>query len=139
MGPGGIKSTIHNYQLSALIAQFQSGKWQGFVQTAGSWDPAAGVGVYFRFGSMSPFSGVHDPKLDSLLLGAASSLNNSTRSALYAQAAKYIAANYYGPFFFSWAPSQIAARGCSGPGLTTSLPAVVVSANVLWEDVSDSG
>ncbi len=135
----GIKATIHSYQLAPLIAQFESGKWQSFVQTAGSWDPASGVGVYFRFGSKSPFSGVHDPKLDALILGAASTLNNSQRAALYAKAAEYIAANDYGPFYFSWAPSQVAAKSVSGPGLTTPLPAVVVSANVLWEDVSDSG
>jgi peptide/nickel transport system substrate-binding protein len=135
----GIKATIHSYQLAPLIAQFESGKWQSFVQTAGSWDPASGVGVYFRFGSKSPFSGVHDPKLDSLILAAASTLNNSQRAALYSKAAQYIAANDYGPFYFSWAPSQVAAKSVSGPGLTTPLPAVVVSANVLWEDVSDSG
>jgi peptide/nickel transport system substrate-binding protein len=134
----GIKATIHSYALAPLIQQFQSGKWQAFVQTAGSWDPAAGVGVYFRFGSKSPFSGVHDPKLDALIGKASATLDNSTRSSLYAQAAQYIAQQAYGPFYFSWAPSQVAAKGVSGPGLTTSLPAVVVSANVLWEDVSSS-
>ena len=55
----GIKATIHTYPLAALIAQFTSGKWQAMVQTAGSYDPAGGVGVGFRFLSMSPFSGVH--------------------------------------------------------------------------------
>jgi peptide/nickel transport system substrate-binding protein len=135
----GIKATIHSYDLAPLIQQFQSGKWQGFVQTAGSWDPAAGVGVYFRFGSKSPFSGVHDPKLDGLLLQAAGTLASSPRAKLYASAAKYISDQADGPFLFAWAPSQIAKRGVSGPGLTTPLPAVVVSANVLWEDVSNSG
>jgi peptide/nickel transport system substrate-binding protein len=131
----GIKATIHSYALAPLIQQFQQGKWQAFVQTAGSWDPASGVGVYFRFGSKSPFSGVHDPQLDSLLLKAAGTLDNSSRASLYGQAAQYIAQQYDGPFFFAWAP-QVAAKGVSGPGLTTGLPAVVVSANVLWEDVS---
>ena len=37
----GIKTTIHNYPLAALISQFTSGKWQAMVQTAGSYDPAA--------------------------------------------------------------------------------------------------
>ena len=45
----GIKATIHTYPLAALIAQFTSGKWQAMVQTAGSYDPAGGVGVGFRF------------------------------------------------------------------------------------------
>ena len=135
----GIKATIHSYDLAPLIQQFQSGKWQAFVQTAGSWDPATGVGVYFRFGAKSPFSGVHDPKLDALLLQASGALNDSTRAGLYAQAARYISDQADGPFMFGWAPSQVAAKGVSGPGLTTPLPAVVVSANVLWEDVSNGG
>lgn len=42
-------------------------KWQSMIQTAGSFDPAAGVGVGFRFLSTSPISGVHDPKLDMML------------------------------------------------------------------------
>jgi peptide/nickel transport system substrate-binding protein len=135
----GIKATIHSYDLAPLIQQFQSGKWQAFVQTAGSWDPAAGVGVYFRFGSKSPFSGVHDPKLDALLAQAAGSLDNGTRAKLYAQAAKYISDQAEGPFMYAWAPANVAAKGVSGPGLTTPLPAVVVTPNVLWEDVSNGG
>jgi peptide/nickel transport system substrate-binding protein len=135
----GIKSTIHSYALAALIQQFQGGKWQSFVQTAGSWDPAAGVGVYFRFGSKSPFSGVHDPKLDGILAAASGTVNSGTRAKDYASAAKYISDQADGPFLFAWAPSQVAKQGVAGPGLTTPLPAVVVSANVLWEDVSDSG
>jgi peptide/nickel transport system substrate-binding protein len=135
----GIKTTIHSYDLAPLIEQFQAGKWQAFVQTAGAWDPATGVGVSFRFGSKSPFSGVHDPKLDAMLLQATAPLNPSVRASLYAKAAKYIADQAYGPFMYAWAPSQVAAKGVSGPGLTTPLPAVVVSANVLWEDVSNGG
>ena len=41
----GIKTTIASYPLAGLIAQFTSKKWQAMVQTAGSYDPAAGVGV----------------------------------------------------------------------------------------------
>ena len=132
----GIQTTTAQYTLFPLIAQFQGGKWQAMLQTAGSWDPAAGVGVAFRFGSMSPFSGVHDPALDTLLNGAAATFNNKTRKADYAAAAAYIAKNADGPFLFSWAPDQIFAKNVSGPGLSTPLPAVVVSANVLWEDVT---
>ena len=132
----GIKTTIADYDLGPLISAFVGGKWQAMLQTAGSWDPAAGVGVAFRFGSMSPFSGVHDTVLDGLLHGAASTFNNKMRLNLYNQAAAYIAKNAYGPFLFSWAPANVAVKGVSGPGLTTPLPAVVVTANVLWEDVS---
>jgi len=65
------------------------------IQTAGSYDPAAGVGVGFRFSSLSPFSGMHDPHLDSLLNQAAAITNMSQRCALYTQAANYIAQQYY--------------------------------------------
>ncbi len=107
----GIKTTIHNYPLAALIAQFTSGKWQAMVQTAGSYDPAAGVGVGFRFSSMSPFSGVHDPHLDALLNQAAGTVQMSQRCALYNQAAAYIAQQFYGPFYFGFAPANVAVKG----------------------------
>jgi peptide/nickel transport system substrate-binding protein len=124
------------FSLAPLISWFTGGKWQVMLQTAGSWDPAAGVGVAFRFGSMSPFSGVHDPHLDSLLNSAAGTFVSSTRKSDYDAASAYIAKNAYGPFLFSWAPDQIFAKSVSGPGLSTPLPAVVVTANVLWEDVA---
>ncbi len=106
------------------------------VQTAGSYDPAAGVGVAFRFSSQSPFSGVQDTHLDGLLNSAAGTLDLTSRCSLYAQAASYISQKAYGPFYFSFAPSNIAAKGVTGPGLTTPLPSVVVTPMVLWEDVS---
>ena len=134
----GIKSTIHAYALAPLIAQFTSGKWQSMIQTAGSYDPAAGVGVGFRFSSLSPFSGVHDPHLDSLLNQAAAITNMSQRCALYTQAANYIAQQYYGPFYFAFAPANVAVKGVVGPGLTQPLPAVVVTPTILWEDVAYS-
>ncbi len=81
------------------------------VQTAGAYDPAGGVGVGFRFTSTSPFSGVHDPKLDTLLNEAQGSTNLSTRCGFYDQAAAYIAKNYYGPFYFSFSPANIAVHG----------------------------
>jgi peptide/nickel transport system substrate-binding protein len=132
----GIKTTIHNYPLAALISQFTSGKWQAMVQTAGSYDPAAGVGVGFRFASNSPFSGVHDPHLDSLLNQAAATVQTSQRCALYNQAAAYIAQQFYGPFYFGFAPANVAVKGVTGPGITEPLPAVVVTPTILWEDVA---
>ena len=70
----GLKVKQTSWPLSGLIAAFEAngGKsWQSMVQTAGAYDPAGGVGVGFRFNSQSPFSGVHDPKLDTLLNEAA--------------------------------------------------------------------
>ena len=134
----GIKTTIHDYALAPLIAQFTSGKWQAMIQTAGSYDPAAGVGVGFRFSSTSPFSGVHDPHLDSLLNQAAGTVDMSQRCSLYDQAAAYIAQQFYGPFYFGFAPANVAVKGVTGPGLTQPLPAVVVTPTILWEDVANA-
>ena len=134
----GVKTTLHSYALNGLIQAFtaNAGKsWQAMIQTAGAYDPAGGVGVGFRFNSTSPFSGVHDPKLDTILSQAAASSSLSVRCPLYNQAAAYIAKNYYGPFYFSFAPANVSVKGVAGPGLTTPLPAVSVTPAILWEDV----
>jgi peptide/nickel transport system substrate-binding protein len=135
----GLKVKVQSWPLSGLIAAFEAngGKsWESMVQTAGAYDPAGGVGVGFRFTSKSPFSGVHDPKLDTLLNEAQGSTNLSTRCGFYDQAAAYIAKNYYGPFYFTFSPANISVHGVSGPGLTTPLAAVVVVPTIPWEDVS---
>ena len=102
----GNKTTIHNYPLAALIAQFTWGKWQAMVQTAGSYDPAAGVGVGFRFSSMSPFSGCTIRTWTRCSTKAAGTVQMSQRWALYNQAAAYIAQQFYGPFYFGFAPAR---------------------------------
>jgi peptide/nickel transport system substrate-binding protein len=134
----GIKTTIRSYDLAPLIQAFQSNKWQAMLQTAGSFDPAAGVGVAFRFSSQSPFSGVKDKKLDGLLAQAAGTLDSNERKQLYGETAKYMAEQAYSPFLFAFAPANVAVKGVQGPGLTTALPAVVVTPNVPWEEVSMS-
>ena len=134
----GIQSSIHLYSLAGLIQQF-GGKWQAALQTAGAWDPAGGVGVAFRFASTSPFSGVHDPKLDALINKGAAEVNPAQRNKTYAQTAAYIAKNAYGPFLFPVTSWSIAAKGLQGPGLTTSIPAVAVNTGILWPDVAKSG
>lgn len=134
----GIKTTLANYPLNALIQAFykNNGKWwQAMVQTAGAFDPAGGIGVAFRFSSTSPFSGVHDPALDKLLLQAQGTTNMASRCGYYHQAQEYIAKNYYGPFYFSLNPIVVSAKGIGGPGVTSSLPAVAVGPTVPWEEV----
>ncbi|HEX3714278.1 MAG TPA: ABC transporter substrate-binding protein [Trebonia sp.] len=134
----GLKVKVQSWPLSGLIAAFEAngGKtWQAMVQTAGAYDPAGGVGVGFRFGSTSPFSGVHDPKLDTLLTQAQGSTTLSTRCGFYSQAAAYIAKNYYGPFYFTFSPANVSVHGVSGPGLTTPLASVAVVPTIPWEDV----
>jgi peptide/nickel transport system substrate-binding protein len=132
----GINASIHLYSLAGLIQQFDTKKWQAALQTAGAWDPAGGVGLAFRFLSASPFSGVHDPKLDAMILGGEGAVNPATRDSIYQQAAQYIAKNADGPFLFPLASWNVAVHGVQGPGLTTSIPSVVVNTAPLWQDVS---
>ena len=131
----GIKTAIHPYSLASLIQVFSSKKWQAMIQTAGAYDPAAGVGVGFRFLSSSPFSGVFDKHLDSLLLQAGGTVNLSQRCSLYHQAAAYIAQQADGPFYFVLNPVDAAAKNVHGAGLTTPLPTVVVVPTIPWESV----
>jgi peptide/nickel transport system substrate-binding protein len=135
----GLKVKQSSWPLAGLITAFtaNSGKsWESMVQTAGSYDPASGVGVAFRFNSHSPFSGVHDTTLDNLLASAAGSTNLATRCGFYNQAEAYIAKNYYGPFFFNFSPPNVSVHGISGPGLSTPLASVSVVPTIPWEDVS---
>jgi peptide/nickel transport system substrate-binding protein len=135
----GIKVTIDSYDLTGLIQAFQSKKWQAMLQTAGSYDPAQGVGVAFRMSSQSPFSGIKDDKLDAMLNEAAGTLDQSARKELYGQIAKYVSDQAYGPFYFAFAPANVAVKGVTGPGLTTAMPAVVVNPDVFWDEVSAGG
>jgi len=134
----GLKVSVSSWNLQQLIAAFEAnhGKsWESMVQTAGAYDPAGGIGVGFRFSSLSPFSGVHDPNLDKLLNEAQGSTSLATRCGYYNQAAAYIAKNYYGPFFFTLAPSNVSVHGIGGPGLSTPLASVAVVPTIPWEDV----
>ena len=135
----GMTVNIHVDQLANVIQQFQGNKWQASLQTAGAFDPAAGLGVNFRFGSKSVFSGVHDPKLDTLFATATSTLDTAKRQQLYDQAAEYISQNAYAPFLFPVNGWNIAAKDVSGPGLTTLLPASAVRPEILWAQVGFTG
>lgn len=131
----GIDVSIETHDFAVLIREFQVGKWDAMLQTAGSYDPEASGGVSFRFRSDQPFTGVHDPKLDALLLDAAASFDTHERDGLYLQAAHYISDNAYGPFLFAFASTQVFARDVSGPGLSTKIPAILVNTGIWWQDV----
>ncbi len=135
----GMHVTLASWDLTGLIGAFTGGKWQSMLQTAGAYDPGTGVGVCFRFCSTSPFTGVWDTHLNNLLIGAAATTNQATRKSLYDQAAAYIAQNAYGPFPFPIAGYNIAAKGVSGPGLTSPLPVTDVNPEILWQYVSNNG
>jgi peptide/nickel transport system substrate-binding protein len=134
----GIKVKINSYDLTGLIQAFQTKKWQAMLQTAGSYDPAQGVGVAFRMSSLSPFSGIKDKKLDGMLAAGAGTLDEGKRKQIYDDLAKYVSDEAYGPFYFAFAPANVAVKGVSGPGLTTAMPAVVVNPDVFWDEVSMS-
>jgi peptide/nickel transport system substrate-binding protein len=131
----GITVHLDTYQLSTLVQRYNSGSWQAMLATAGAWDPAAGVGVGFRFSSTSPFSGVSDPHLDDLLDQAAGTLDPGRRDALYQEAATYISDQAYAPFGLAFASANLAVKGVYGPGLTTRIPPLVVNTGVLWDQV----
>jgi peptide/nickel transport system substrate-binding protein len=131
----GMKVSLQNYDLTGLIDQFLSGKWQAFLQTAGAWDPEGGVGVAFRFGSASPFTGVHDPKINALLAEAGGTLNMALRKQYNDDLNAYIAKEAYGPFLFPIAGYNIAVHGVYGPGLTTPVPSMAVLPEILWQYV----
>ena len=131
----GIDVEINDYQLSGVIQEFTGGQWQAMLQTAGAWDPAAGVGVGFRFQSGVPYSGVDDPALDQLLTDASATVDEALRADLYRQAGELIAENFYAPFGLAFAPANISAVGVHGPGLTTKIPPILVNAGVIWDEV----
>lgn len=79
---------------------------------------------------------MHDTHLDGLLNQAAAPTDQASRCSLYDQAAQYISQQAYGPMYFAFAPANVAVHGVTGPGLTSALPAVVVTPMILWEDVS---
>ena len=131
----GIKTTIHSEQLNGLVQNFVGGKWQAMLQTAGAWDPAVGVGVGFRFGTMSPFSGISDPTIDDLLQQAAQSSEPATRDGLYQQVGQRISDQAYAPFILAFAPASVVTKNVHGPGLTTLIPPVVVNTGIIWDEV----
>jgi peptide/nickel transport system substrate-binding protein len=131
----GIKTTIHSEQLNGLIQHFNGGKWQAMLQTAGAWDPATGVGVGFRFNSTSPFSGVNDPSIDSLLQKGAEVVDPAERDKLYQEAGKRISDEAYAPFILAFAPASVVTTNVRGPGLTTKIPPVAVNPGIIWDEV----
>ncbi|MBO0836574.1 MAG: ABC transporter substrate-binding protein [Actinobacteria bacterium] len=131
----GMHVTLQSWDLTGLIGAFTQGKWQAMLQTAGAYDPGTGVGVGFRFSSLSPFTGVHDTKLDGMLNAAAATTDQNKRHTIYNNIAAYIAQNAYGPFLFPIAGYNIAAKGVGGPGLNSPLPVTDVNPEILWQYV----
>jgi peptide/nickel transport system substrate-binding protein len=130
----GIEVTIETFELPTVIDKFLTGNWQSMLMTAGSYDPEAANGVTFRFRSDQPYTGVHDLELDHLLVSAAATADFMQREKLYQAAGQHISDHAYAPFLFAFAPAQLTTSGLEAPGLTTSIPPIVVNTGVLWHD-----
>ncbi|REE05042.1 ABC transporter substrate-binding protein [Citricoccus nitrophenolicus] len=147
----GIDVTIDSKPLGDVITKFGTGEWESMLQTAGAWDPAAGIGVAVRFGSTSTYSGTPLPEgastaadalagglqtdLDQVIQDAAGTVDEQEREQLYQQAAKMISDEAYGPFGIAFSPAQVVRKGVHGPGLTTPIPALAVNPGVIYERV----
>ncbi|MGO1885098.1 MAG: ABC transporter substrate-binding protein, partial [Citricoccus sp.] len=119
----GIDVTIDSKPLGDVITKFGTGEWESMLQTAGAWDPAAGIGVGVRFGSTSTYSGTPLPEgaataaealegglqteLDQVIQDAAATVDEDERAELYQQAAKMISDEAYGPFGIAFSPAQV--------------------------------
>lgn len=147
----GINVSLRTQALGDTITTFKSGQWTAYLQTAGAFDPATGIGVTARFGSLSPYSGAPLPKgatsaadakkrglttkLDDVLNEAQATVDPSKRDTLYKEAAQIISDNAYGPFGFAFSPAQVVRKGVHGPGLTTPIPGLAVRSGVLYDQV----
>ncbi|MGO2110413.1 MAG: ABC transporter substrate-binding protein [Pseudoclavibacter sp.] len=147
----GIDVTIDAKPLGDVITKFTNGEWESMLQTAGAWDPAAGIGVQVRFGSTSPFSGAPLPEgassaqqaideglmseLDELLLESVASTEDADRAAGYEAVAKYISDEALAPFGTAFSPAQVLREGVHGPGLDEPIPALAVNQGVLYDRV----
>src|SRR5215468_1790000 len=92
----GIKTTLASWNLTGLIQAFMknNGKsWQSMIQTAGAFDPAAAIGVFFRFGSLPASGGVPAQKRAGLIPQGRAPTNMPKRSQPNTQAKNYTAKN----------------------------------------------
>ena len=129
-----MKVTLSTYNIGTLVGTFIGGNGQIALQTAGAWDPAAGVGVCFRFFFTSPYGKVKSPQLDRLLNDAASSTVAKARQTYFNAAAELIARNAWGPFLlFALDGENAVVRNAGAPGLSTPLAVVSVDLTILWQ------
>jgi peptide/nickel transport system substrate-binding protein len=127
----GVKVTISNPpSLLAAIQLYHAGTWQAYVTPEGSYDPGAGTGLVFRYGSQSPFTGVANPTLDHLLAEGASTWSNGARARIYHQVFALINKEAYSPVLFSIPSYNVADRNITGPGLSSA------SSEIQWQDVA---
>jgi peptide/nickel transport system substrate-binding protein len=131
----GMKITIKSYQLNELSKTYNDGTWQASLGAIGAWDPAAGVGIRFWFGSHSPRSGVKDPTLDKLFAQGLATSVDSERDQVYQQISKRISDQAYTMFGFAPRRATVTVKEVHGPGVTTKIPALAVNTGIIWSEV----
>jgi peptide/nickel transport system substrate-binding protein len=133
----GMQVTIKGIaNIGAAVAEFNTHTWPAFLWVMGSYDPAGGVGVSFFLQSHFPFSGVDDPVVDQLISQGAAAISPQARSRTYNKLASYLSQQAYVPFICAPTTWDIAAKGVSGPGLTSTYGSFGQGPLVQWENVS---
>ena len=126
----GIQATVGYGPLATVVQNFRGGKWQAFLQQAGGFSPALGIGLPFRFASTGPFSGLSDHHLDYLIKVASRRVVSKVQQKSYDKVFSDIAKHAYAPFLFVTPQFNITAKSVSGPGLTTN------QYQIFWQDVT---
>lgn len=129
-------SLVADGDLAAFVAQYDTHKWTVIPASIGSFDPAGGIGVPFRLASNGPFTGIHDPTVDKYIDEGEAAVSQKVRARAYADLARYLSQQAYTPFICTPTSWDVAAKGVSGPGLTTPTPGFGEGPLVQWEDVS---
>jgi peptide/nickel transport system substrate-binding protein len=130
----GMKVTLSlAADLPSLIEAYESNKWEAGMGADGTFDPATGAAQMFRFLSTSKFSGVHDPKLDSLL-EEATEVPESARAGVYQEIAKYESDNAYTVQLFPTFLWDVADKNVYAPCLTTVCPETEDVPEIWWQN-----
>jgi peptide/nickel transport system substrate-binding protein len=131
----GMDVQLDSWELAQGIEAFEAGDWDAMLQTVGSWDPHAGIGLPARFQSTSAITGVWDDHLDQLIRAGGATVDPDEREEIYLEAGEYISDNAYAPIMFAFAPANVATEGVNGMGLTTEVPPLLVNSGVIWDTV----
>lgn len=124
----GITATISPQSLLDEVQGFKTNSWQMEFAYLGGYDPP--LAMPGRYASTGAFSGVKDPKVDSLMNEASSTLNQTKAKAAATELFHYISQQAYSPFLWVTANYVLTVHSVSGPGLTNTS-----YQEVLWQDV----
>jgi peptide/nickel transport system substrate-binding protein len=130
----GMNVTLNSLNtLQAILEAFSSNKWQAIGQLVGGINPSVGAGsLEWRYLSTGPFTGVHDPTLDTMINQAAATINVTQQKAIYKRIFTYIAQKAYTPFTYATPLWDLSVKTVHGPGVSTSLP---LDGEIFWQDV----